>query len=84
MCCLQIRSSEDKIKKIYYSITGPGADAEPQGLFSMDKDSGTLYLTQPLDREVQDRYTVSIMHSFSTSGSDVFTVFFLIILCYHK
>ncbi|XP_070696560.1 B-cadherin-like [Pempheris klunzingeri] len=52
----QIRSSDDKVKKIYYSITGPGADKDPVELFTMDKDSGTLYLTQPLDRERQNQY----------------------------
>lgn len=52
----QIRSSDDKIKRIYYSITGPGADENPVGLFTMDRDTGILYLTQPLDREEQERY----------------------------
>lgn len=59
----QIRSSEDKVKTIYYSITGPGADENPVGLFYMDRASGNLFLTQPLDREDRDRYMVS---SFST------------------
>ncbi|XP_060943717.1 cadherin-1-like [Limanda limanda] len=54
----QIRSSEDTVKTIYYSITGPGADEPPYGLFTMDKFTGTLYLTQPLDREKQARYTL--------------------------
>nr|XP_046258839.1 B-cadherin-like isoform X4 [Scatophagus argus] len=53
----QIRSSEDKVKKIYYSITGPGADQPPVRLFTMDRDTGNLYLTQPLDREAQAKYT---------------------------
>ncbi|KAK2832660.1 hypothetical protein Q5P01_016549 [Channa striata] len=53
----QIRSSEDKLKKIYYSITGPGADQPPVGLFSMDRGTGILYVTQPLDREKQAKYT---------------------------
>ncbi|XP_068424338.1 B-cadherin [Clinocottus analis] len=52
----QIRSSEDKVKKIHYSITGPGSTEEPVGLFTMDRNTGNLYLTQPLDREAKDTY----------------------------
>ncbi|KAF6720033.1 Cadherin-1 [Oryzias melastigma] len=55
---VQVRSSEDKIKKITYSITGPGADEDPKGLFTMDKDTGDLYVHQRLDREKQAKYTL--------------------------
>ncbi|XP_031733111.1 B-cadherin-like [Anarrhichthys ocellatus] len=52
----QIRSNEDKIQKILYSITGPGASEDPVDLFTMTKNTGNLYLTQPLDRELIDKY----------------------------
>uniref|UniRef100_H2N175 Cadherin domain-containing protein n=1 Tax=Oryzias latipes TaxID=8090 RepID=H2N175_ORYLA len=53
-----IRSSEDKIKKIIYRITGPGATEDPVGLFTMDKDTGDLFVHQRLDREKQAHYTL--------------------------
>ncbi|XP_023818903.1 cadherin-1-like [Oryzias latipes] len=53
-----IRSSEDKIKKIIYRITGPGANEDPVGLFTMDKDTGDLFVHQRLDREKQAHYTL--------------------------
>ncbi|XP_007573991.1 B-cadherin-like isoform X1 [Poecilia formosa] len=64
---VQIRSDGDKTKKILYSITGPGADEPPVGLFTMDRDTGYLYLTQGLDREKQDKYTLKA-HA-ATAGS---------------
>ncbi|XP_035982523.1 B-cadherin-like isoform X2 [Fundulus heteroclitus] len=51
----QIRSDEDKTKTIHYSVTGPGADA---GLFTMDRVTGYLYVTQELDREKQEKYVL--------------------------
>uniref|UniRef100_A0A3P9HG74 Cadherin domain-containing protein n=1 Tax=Oryzias latipes TaxID=8090 RepID=A0A3P9HG74_ORYLA len=53
-----IRSSEDKIKKIIYRITGPGANEDPVGLFTMDKDTGDLFVHRRLDREEQGHYTL--------------------------
>uniref|UniRef100_A0A8C7XFN5 Cadherin domain-containing protein n=1 Tax=Oryzias sinensis TaxID=183150 RepID=A0A8C7XFN5_9TELE len=51
---------EDKIKKILYSITGPGATEDPVGLFAMDKDTGDLYVNQRLDREKQAHYLLAL------------------------
>lgn len=53
---VQIRSDEDKEIPIEYSITGPGADLDPVGLFIVSKDTGYLSVTQPLDREKKDKY----------------------------
>ncbi|XP_028983430.1 B-cadherin-like isoform X2 [Betta splendens] len=52
----KIRSSEAKFKRVFYSITSHGADQPPDGLFIMDKYTGALFVTQPLDREKQARY----------------------------
>uniref|UniRef100_A0A8C9S699 Cadherin domain-containing protein n=1 Tax=Scleropages formosus TaxID=113540 RepID=A0A8C9S699_SCLFO len=49
----EIRTSNDKEARIHYSITGPGADEPPKGLFFMNKYSGQIFVTQPLDREKQ-------------------------------
>uniref|UniRef100_A0A3Q4HZA7 Cadherin-1 n=1 Tax=Neolamprologus brichardi TaxID=32507 RepID=A0A3Q4HZA7_NEOBR len=52
----QIRSNEDKTRKLFYSITGPGANLPPVGRFKMDRETGNLYVTQPLDREETAEY----------------------------
>uniref|UniRef100_A0A8C4XAP8 Cadherin-1 n=1 Tax=Erpetoichthys calabaricus TaxID=27687 RepID=A0A8C4XAP8_ERPCA len=65
---VQIKSSKSKESIIHYSITGPGADLPPTGLFKMDRDSGWLLVTEPLDREKQSEYLLTV-HAVSISGN---------------
>ncbi|KAJ8339957.1 hypothetical protein SKAU_G00345900 [Synaphobranchus kaupii] len=53
---VQIRSSRDKEVSLGYHITGPGADEPPIKIFIIDKGTGKLSVTQPLDREGIAKY----------------------------
>ncbi|NXU58864.1 CADHK protein, partial [Turnix velox] len=67
---VQIKSNRDKDNKIFYSITGQGADAPPEGVFTIQKESGWMMVTQPLDREHIDKYHL-FSHAVSDSGTPV-------------
>ncbi|KAM3862625.1 B-cadherin-like [Diretmus argenteus] len=58
---VHIRSDKADLKQIQYSITGPGADQDPKGLFTMDRTTGHLSVMQPLDREKQDKYLLKAL-----------------------
>lgn len=55
----QIKSNKDKETKVYYSVTGQGADTPPVGIFTIERETGWLEVTKPLDREQIDKYVVS-------------------------
>ncbi|KAM9365016.1 blastomere cadherin [Pholidichthys leucotaenia] len=65
----EVRTTEDGRRKIIYSITGPGADQPPVGLFSMDRNSGSLYVTRPLDREEKAQYMMKVHAVVEGSGN---------------
>ncbi|XP_058238072.1 B-cadherin [Hemibagrus wyckioides] len=53
---VQIKSSFAKETQMVYRITGVGADQPPVGLFTIDKFTGQMYVSRPLDREEKDKY----------------------------
>ncbi|XP_021263954.1 cadherin-1-like isoform X1 [Numida meleagris] len=70
MRLVQIKSNKDKESKVYYSITGQGADSPPVGIFVIERETGWLKVTEQLDREKIDRYTL-FSHAVSASGQPV-------------
>ncbi|XP_069822187.1 cadherin-1-like [Dendropsophus ebraccatus] len=69
---IQIKSSRADELKVLYSITGQGADTPPVGIFNMEKSTGWLSVTRPLDREEIPRYNIFV-HAVSTNGIKVET-----------
>uniref|UniRef100_A0A8D2JCE2 Cadherin domain-containing protein n=1 Tax=Varanus komodoensis TaxID=61221 RepID=A0A8D2JCE2_VARKO len=67
---VQIKSNRDKTTKIFYSITGQGADTPPEGVFTIEKETGWMKVTQPLDREAIDKYHL-FSHAVSENGKPV-------------
>ncbi|NXE16547.1 CADH1 protein, partial [Lophotis ruficrista] len=66
----QIKSNKDKETKVFYSITGQGADTPPVGVFTIERETGWLEVTKPLDREEIDKY-VLFSHAVSANGQSV-------------
>ncbi|XP_023374662.1 cadherin-1 [Otolemur garnettii] len=67
---VQIKSNRDKETKVFYSITGPGADSPPVGVFIIERETGWLKVTQPLDRENIAKY-ILFSHAVSSNGKAV-------------
>lgn len=65
--CFQLKSNKDRGTRIFYSITGPGADSPPEGVFTIEKETGWLLLNKPLDREKVAKYEASGLRLLSLS-----------------
>ncbi|KAL7833392.1 hypothetical protein AOLI_G00283520 [Acnodon oligacanthus] len=66
---VQIKSSLAKEAKMVYSISGEGADQDPKGLFTINRNDGSLHVTRALDREAKDKYVLQV-HAVSTDGEN--------------
>uniref|UniRef100_A0A4W6C557 Cadherin 2, type 1, N-cadherin (neuronal) n=1 Tax=Lates calcarifer TaxID=8187 RepID=A0A4W6C557_LATCA len=64
-----IRSDRDKNRMLRYSVTGPGADQPPNGIFIINPISGQLSVTKPLDREHISNFHVT--HAVDLNGNQV-------------
>ncbi|CAM4638283.1 unnamed protein product [Lepidochelys olivacea] len=56
--------------KVFYSITGQGADEPPEGVFIIERETGRLKVTKPLDREDISNYML-FSHAVSANGKPV-------------
>uniref|UniRef100_A0A8D0H3G7 Cadherin domain-containing protein n=1 Tax=Sphenodon punctatus TaxID=8508 RepID=A0A8D0H3G7_SPHPU len=43
---------------IHYSIRGPGVDKDPRGLFYIERETGNLFVTAPIDREQYPEFQI--------------------------
>ncbi|KAM4017478.1 cadherin-1-like [Anomaloglossus baeobatrachus] len=62
---VQVRFSTDST--VFYGISGPGADSEPIGVFTMERTTGWIMVTRTLDRENIAEYKVNLF-AISESG----------------
>ncbi|XP_072135860.1 cadherin-1-like [Mobula birostris] len=63
----QIKSDRQKETTVLYTITGPGANQPPVGIFSINRDDGKIYVHKPLDREERDKYKL-LAHALDENG----------------
>ncbi|XP_075433329.1 cadherin-1-like [Ascaphus truei] len=64
---VQIKSNKDKEIRLFYSITGQGADTPPVGVFIIERETGWMKVTRTLDREDIAQYSLSC-HAVSANG----------------
>ncbi|XP_074488006.1 cadherin-13 [Sebastes fasciatus] len=52
--------STEKLENHIFRLTGPGADQDPKGLFTIDTDTGDVSVRRSLDREAIDSYQLEV------------------------
>lgn len=57
----QVQSDAAQNYTVFYSISGRGADQEPLNWFFIERDTGNLYCTRPVDREEYDVFDVGVL-----------------------
>ncbi|XP_030626703.1 cadherin-2 [Chanos chanos] len=67
---VRIRSDRDRNSLLRYSVTGPGADQPPTGIFIINPISGQLSVTKPLDREQISNFHLRA-HAVDINGNQV-------------
>lgn len=63
---LQIISDASAKESVYYTLTGPGLDMYPVGVFSFDGSTGQLRLMKSVDREEFPTFEVSVNYIRAT------------------
>ncbi|XP_007110828.2 cadherin-1 isoform X2 [Physeter macrocephalus] len=67
---VQIKSNREKETEVFYSITGQGADTPPLHVFIIERETGWLKVTEPLDREDIAQY-ILFSHAVSSNGQAI-------------
>ncbi|KAM4688321.1 cadherin-2 [Discoglossus pictus] len=67
---VRIRSDRDNSLSLRYSVTGPGADQPPIGVYIINPISGQLSVTKPLDREQISNFHLRA-HAVDVNGNQV-------------
>ncbi|XP_015242390.1 PREDICTED: desmoglein-2-like isoform X1 [Cyprinodon variegatus] len=61
----RIRSDKETNKKIFYYLSGPGADQDPVGRFTVNRDTGYIKVHSILDREEIAQYNLTGLARYS-------------------